>query len=248
MKTNVLTVAAGLLLASAAGAWAQDEDNDLIGKDAVTGFVGNVGFTSDYLFRGITQTRHDPAIQGSIEYDHESGVYVGVWGSSIDFAGLNGTHAQLETDFYGGFKGAIDKFSYNIGAIGYYYVDTDGVDYAEAMASLGYDFGVASVTGSVFYTPSYTFDSDTGVYVAGDVAIPIWKSLALGLHGGHQSIGTNANFGTPDYADWGVQLSALILGFNVAVAYRDTDISQTECFGGTDLCDARGVVSVSRSF
>jgi uncharacterized protein (TIGR02001 family) len=248
MKAAAITLGAVLALTCAPLAQAE-EDNDLVGKDVIPGsFVGNVGGTSDYLFRGITQTRHDPAIQGSIEYDHPSGVYIGVWGSSIDFAGMNGTHAQLETDFYGGYRGSYNSLSYNIGAIGYYYVHTDGVNYAEATGSLGYDFGPLNVTGSVFYSPEYTFDSGDAVYVAGDIGVPIWKSLAAGFHVGHQSIDKNVNFGTPDYTDWGVALSAIVLGFNVRVEYHDTDLSTTDCFGGTDLCDAQGVVTVSRSF
>lgn len=261
MKVTKVILATALLLVPASFARADDaapaadaaaapaEDPDLVGKDAIPGsFVGNIGFVNDYLFRGITQTRHDPAVQGSIEYDHPSGVYVGTWASSIDFAGLNGTHAQLETDFYGGYKTTIDAFSWGVEGYGYYYFDTQGVNYAEGSGSLGYDFGVAQLAGSVWVSPELGFNGGTGVYGEGDLTIPIWKSLALAFHGGHQTIENNANFGTPDYTEWAITVSAIVLGFNVSVAYHDTDLTQAECFGGTDLCAARGVISISRSF
>ena len=162
IQSKVVTFGAALLLTSAAMAWADDsapapdaaaapaEDPDLIGKDALPGaFVSNVTAVSDYLFRGITQTRHDPAIQGSIEYDHPSGIYVGAWGSSIDYADTAGGHAQLETDLYGGYRGTFGNFSYNLGGYGYYYVHTEGVNYAEGFGTLTYDFGFAQVTGGI---------------------------------------------------------------------------------------------------
>ena len=137
---------------------------------------------------------------------------------------------------------------YGIGAIGYYYVDTNKINYAEVTGNLGYDFGVANVNGSIFYSPDYFLESGDAVYISGDFGVPIWKSLAFGAHVGHQTIDKNAVFGTPDYTDWGISLSAVILGFNMKVEYHDTDISTANCFGGTNLCDARGVFSVSRSF
>lgn len=247
MKAAKITLGAALVLACALPAYA--DDNDLLPVETIGGsFVGNVGWTTDYLFRGLTQTAHDPAIQGSIEYDHESGIYIGVWGSSINFVDTVGNQAQLETDFYGGWRGSSDALSYGIGAIGYYYVDTTGVNYAEATASLGYDFGVVNVTGSVFYTPEYTFNSGDAVYVSGDAGVPIWKSVSVGLHVGHQSIDKNANFGTPDYTDWSIALNAVVLGFNTQLKFSDTDISTAQCFGGTNACDAQALFTISRSF
>ena len=267
IQSKVVTFGAALLLTSAAMAWADDsapadsgaaapaEDPDLIGKDALPGsFTGNVTAVSDYLFRGISQTRHDPAIQGSIEYDHPSGIYVGAWRSSIDYCDINlcspagGGHAQLETDFYAGYRGTIGSFSYNFGGYGYYYVHTDGVNYAEGFGNLTYDFGFAQVTGGIYASPDNAFNSGTEVWGGGDIVVPVWKSLALDFHGGHQYIEKNANFGTPDYNEYSIAANAIVLGFNVSAQYHKTDIDYHECFGGSDLCSGTFLVSVGRSF
>ena len=66
---------------------------------------GNVALTTDYRFRGISQSDESPAIQGGFDFEHDSGFYLGAWGSSVDFdtngAGYDGC---LELDLYGGFS------------------------------------------------------------------------------------------------------------------------------------------------
>ena len=86
-------------------------------------FTGNFTLASEYLYRGIAQTRGKPAVQGGFDYAHPSGFYIGTWGSNISWlvdAGASG--ASLELDIYGGYKGAInDDVSYDIGVLTYNY-------------------------------------------------------------------------------------------------------------------------------
>ncbi|HET6492298.1 MAG TPA: TorF family putative porin, partial [Burkholderiales bacterium] len=88
--------------------------------------TGNLGLYSQYIFRGLTQTDKDPALQGGFDYSHSSGLYAGTWGSNIswlrDFGSYSGG-GSLEWDFYGGFKGNIGKsdFTYDLGALYYWY-------------------------------------------------------------------------------------------------------------------------------
>lgn len=84
----------------------------------------NVGVTSDYRFRGISQTSTKPALQAGADFAHKSGFYLGVWGSNVkwikEYAGA--TDGSLEIDLYGGYKGEISKdFSYDVGLITYQY-------------------------------------------------------------------------------------------------------------------------------
>jgi uncharacterized protein (TIGR02001 family) len=65
--------------------------------------TGTVTVVSDYDFRGITQTSQDPALQGSIDYSHDSGFYVGAWGSNVDFGDC--CDENVEVDIYAGFRG-----------------------------------------------------------------------------------------------------------------------------------------------
>ncbi|MDP2134647.1 MAG: TorF family putative porin, partial [Sulfuritalea sp.] len=90
-------------------------------------FTGNVGFATEYLYRGIAQTRGKPALQGGFDYAHASGLYAGVWGSNISWIGdaVAGASASLEIDVYGGYKGSLGgDFGYDIGVLTYNYPGT----------------------------------------------------------------------------------------------------------------------------
>jgi uncharacterized protein (TIGR02001 family) len=65
--------------------------------------TGTVTAVSDYDFRGITQTAQDPALQGSIDYAHDSGFYIGAWASNVDFGDC--CDENIEVDLYTGFRG-----------------------------------------------------------------------------------------------------------------------------------------------
>ena len=73
-----------------------------------TPFTANVGVVSDYLFRGISQTKGAPAIQGGFDYSHSSGLYAGTWLSSVSWYSdtVAGASKSVEFDVYGGYKGA----------------------------------------------------------------------------------------------------------------------------------------------
>jgi uncharacterized protein (TIGR02001 family) len=98
-------------------------------------FTGNVGLYSQYIFRGLTQTDRQPAIQGGFDYAHSSGFYLGTWASNISWlkenlsappATITGQYASggsAEIDFYGGYKSTFGKtdFTYDIGLLFYWY-------------------------------------------------------------------------------------------------------------------------------
>ena len=88
---------------------------------ARAGFAGNVGATSNYIFRGITQTNDQASISGGLDYvQHDSGFYIGTWLSNIDFSGGAGT-GGYEQDYYGGYSGEAAGVGYDIGVISYQY-------------------------------------------------------------------------------------------------------------------------------
>ena len=92
-------------------------------------FTGNVGLFSQYVFRGLTQTDRDPALQGGFDYSHASGFYLGTWASNISWlkdGNLYNGGGSLEWDFYGGLKGPIGKsdFTYDVG-LAYYWFPGD---------------------------------------------------------------------------------------------------------------------------
>ncbi|MCW8930992.1 MAG: TorF family putative porin, partial [Gammaproteobacteria bacterium] len=83
----------------------------------------NVALTTDYYFRGISQTDNDGALQGGFDWAHDSGAYAGVWASNVSFGD---TH--LEFDTYAGFSNEVGDFGYDVGVIKYNYNDTSSHD------------------------------------------------------------------------------------------------------------------------
>ena len=84
--------------------------------------TANVGFVSDYYARGISQNWHKPAVQAGIDITHDSGFYVGMWGSNVSPNTF--PDASVEVDVYGGYNGsipAIEGLGYSVGLIGYLY-------------------------------------------------------------------------------------------------------------------------------
>ena len=80
---------------------------------------GNAGLFSDYRFRGISQTNKQPAIQGGVDFAMKNGLYLGNWNSNVDSAMYNG--ANIEMDFYGGYKATFGDFGLDVGGIYYLY-------------------------------------------------------------------------------------------------------------------------------
>jgi uncharacterized protein (TIGR02001 family) len=86
-------------------------------------FTANIGAVTDYRYRGISQSRLKPALQGGMDYAHPSGFYVGTWASTIKWVTDSYGDAQIEWDIYGGYKGDIvkDSLSYDVGLLQYVY-------------------------------------------------------------------------------------------------------------------------------
>lgn len=219
-------------------------------------FSANVGLYSEYYFRGVSQTDDAPALQGGIDWSATVdegtgiGVYLGVWGSNVDFnegAGVDG--ATVEIDYYGGLTGNIGSsgLSWDIGFIHYTYPGAAGslnYDFTEAQGALSFDFGVAAATVSVNYSPENFGESGAAFYPKLGIDVPVGKYLTLSGHVAKQYIDDNTTFGLPDYVDYSVGATVNIAGFDLNLTWSDTDLSETECG------DACGMVllSVSRSF
>ncbi|NQZ20892.1 MAG: hypothetical protein HRT53_02455 [Colwellia sp.] len=188
---------------------------------AVEGLSANVAATSNYLWRGVSQTNDAAAISGGIDYANESGFYAGTWASNIDF----GDDASAELDFYLGFSGQLNAdVSYDVGYIYYAYPDS-----AEADSSNEYDFG--EIYGSLSYSyfslsASYGVNNDDGaqfadssLYISADAEFEIADGLTLAFHLGDYSY--DDSMIAKDYNDYGVSLSKG--GFTFAVSDTDMD-------------------------
>lgn len=245
MKRNlVLTSLLGLLM-GATGAEAQEGGPD-------EWLSGNVSVTSDYAFRGISQTLEEPALQGGFDLEHPTGLYLGAWGSSVNFGEdlSAGPRAQLELDVYGGYGVSLGGLlDLDLGAIYYMYPgagDGRSYDFLELGLGAGRDVGPVSTSLSFQYSPDFFAGSGQGMYFGAEVGVPVSMLTLSGLLG-HQTIEANDVFGTPDYTEWGLGASVGLFGLDVGARYLTTTVDEDECFGGSDLCGPRFVVSVGRA-
>ena len=223
-------------------------------------FSANVALTSEYLFRGLSQTDDGPALQGGFDHEVEVAkpvsVYAGVWGSNVDFgesgAGAGGIDgANIELDLYGGLKGNIGDsgLSWDLGFIYYAYPGADSglnYDFWEIQGAVGYDFGVASVTASVNYSPENFGKSGEALYpkLAVDVPVPGVKGLSLSGYVAKQYIEKNTVFGTADYVEWNMGVTYNFAGlFDANITYSDTDVSPD-----TDGKEEAILFTISKSF
>lgn len=213
-------------------------------EDSPHVFTGNLGFYSDYSFRGVSQTAGEPAIQGGFDYTHASGVYLGTWASNVaPETGYNGSN--MEWDFYGGYNGKVnDDLSYNVGLLKYYYPGQQGgdADTLEFYAGITYKwvglkvsynlddyFGVAGSDGTTYWDLSFNYT------LPGDVA--------LGAHYGWTR-GDNID----EYEDWKIGVSKPFGGFTFGLAYTNTSSAAALIVKGEDVTDGRVILSVSKTF
>jgi uncharacterized protein (TIGR02001 family) len=222
-----------------------------LGESGLTLTVTPV-LTTDYLFRGISQTRNRPAIQGTVDLQHDSGLYVGAFATNVTFPGSN---ARQELDLAAGYRFAVGNATFDLGGIYYTYPgynDPPGgyeYNYVEAVAKASYTVEPLKLVGTATWSPNFYFESGDGFYLEGgaDVTLPAGFTLSGRL--GHQWIERNSRYGAPDYANWQVVVSREIYaGVTLSVGYYDTDLSKGECFGGTKLCDGRALVMLSKIF
>lgn len=219
-------------------------------------FSANIGLFSEYYFRGISQTDDAPALQGgmdwstSLDKDSGLGLYLGVWGSNVDFneaAGVDG--ATVEIDLYGGLTGDIGNtgLSWDVGFIYYTYPGAGSslnYNFVEGQVALSYDFGFVFTTASLNYSPDNFGNSGSAFYPKLSVDVPVGKYLTLSGLVAKQYIDRNTTFGVPDYVEYGIGATVNVAGFDLNLTWSDTDLTEAECG------DACGMVlfSVSRSF
>ncbi len=214
-------------------------------------FSGNVAVTSDYTFRGISQTLDVMAIQGGIDAAGPVGLYAGVWGSSLNFGESSPDgRAQAEIDLYGGLGQTVAGADLDLGFIYYRYPGThsaSGYDFLELALGVSRDLKGASAGVKAAWSPDYFAASGSSLYVSGSLGVPIPSTpLSVSASVGHQTIEKNDAFGTPDYTDWSAGLSLGVWGVDVGASYVGTSLDKAACFGGSDLCESRLVLSLAK--
>ncbi len=173
--------------------------------------TANVAMTTDYVWRGMTQTDSDPALQGGFDYSHVSGFYAGTWASNVDF----GTTADLEVDVYGGYATELDSgLGIDVGALRYMYPDSpDTANWNEVYANASF-MGLSA--GIAFSDDVYGSDKDGTYYSLGyDYSLP--KDVGLSASVGYYDI----DMASSDSVDWKLAVSREYDGVGVELAYFD---------------------------
>ena len=112
----------------------------LASVSSYAGVSANVSFTTDYIWRGMTQS-DGPAVQGGFDYEADSGFYAGFWGSNVNFNNGNGQ----ELDYYAGYGFSLGDVGVDVGYITYDYPDSDpDIKFEEIY--LGFSFGDLGLT------------------------------------------------------------------------------------------------------
>jgi len=208
-KSTVLGLSAILLASTAVPAFAQEAESS-----SGISVSGNAAVTSDYRFRGVSFSDGDIAIQGGIDVAHESGFYIGTWGSSIEDSA---TFGHTELDVYGGWSGEVASgITFDVGLLYYIYPNGEGgiagpSDYFEPYASISGTLGPVEATlGAAYAFDQAAIGDDDNLYIYTDFSsgipdTPISLNAHLGYTDGTLSTATDGdNFDWSVGADWAI--------------------------------------------
>ncbi|MGE0741876.1 MAG: TorF family putative porin [Hyphomonadaceae bacterium] len=178
----------------------------------------NVALTSNYVWRGLTQSDGDAAIQGGFDYTADM-FYAGVWGSSVDDFGVD---AQTEVDLYAGITPTVGPVTFDLGLVGYFYPGaSDSIDFGEV--KLG-----------ATYAPIEPLSLGATAYLSNDFGNAGIDSLYLEVNGAYtisDAFSVSAAYGNQDldsageYDTWNIGATYSFHGFGFDLRYHDTDIT-----------------------
>jgi uncharacterized protein (TIGR02001 family) len=234
-----------------------------VASSAQAGTSGSVALTSDYIFRGVSQTNQKPAVQAGIEYAADSGFYAGAWGSNISWlSDLSSTAAplssSLELDLYGGYRGKFsDAVSYDVGLLYYAYPGSFPAGFNSADTTELYAGVTLAASDKLSLGAKYSYaatdlfgyvDSSGSGYLDFSATLALGTGWSVGAHAGKQWIEGNAAF---EYTDWKLGVTkAFDNGFSLAAAWTDTDADDllyTNPYGNT-IADGTFAVTVTKAF
>ncbi len=232
-------------------------------------YTVGAGVTSNYLFRGISQSDNKPSVNANAEIrytfsDMFTG-YVGIAGSSIKLTNQDQSPG-LEFDVMGGVRATIGNFGVDVGVIGYLYpsfrtagnvIFPSNPSYYEGYVKTSYAVNDAISLGlNGFFSPSFLDTGASGQYVALTAAWKLPNDFALSGELGHQFLGTTDSVhaplsgrrNLPDYTYWNVGASYSYKIATLDLRYHDTNLSKSKCsdITGPSFAGATSVTTSSK--
>jgi len=195
ITTLTLVAAAGFADAAApaaapASAWSQS---------------ANLGFTSDYVWRGATQSNGHTAVNGGFDIANTSGLSAGVWASNIKIAGNN---ASLEVDLYANYGFKVAGLDASVGYIAYVYEGQSNANFEEVNFAVTAYGVTAKASKGISGIKDYYYEA------AYNYNVPSVKDLVLGLHLGNSDVSSVGH-------DYSVALTYPVAGFSGTIAYSN---------------------------
>jgi uncharacterized protein (TIGR02001 family) len=239
MRSGIL--AAGLIVGLASPGYAGDPPK--------LTFTGSAAFTTDYMFRSVSNTSQNPAVQP--EFDLTYGIfYAYIWGSNTAFG------ENIEIDYGGGITPKLWGIDFNIAGLEYTYPGANDIDYFELRTSAAHTFDKLTLSIGNWWSPNnFGLDTQSDAVEFGAsyaFAGKLWGFFTPSISGvvGRQMYEKTEI--VPDYTYWN---AGVTLGFlehwSADIRYYDTDYSKTECAinsGARDNCDARAVGTIKATF
>jgi len=250
-KNFTLAAALTLALASLGAGMAHAEDAAAAPEAKPDNELSyNAAIVSDYRYRGLSQTRLQPALQGGADYTHNpTGFYAGTWLSTIKWTkDLPGGSGDVEWDIYGGKRGEITKdIAYDVGGL-YYFYPSNGLTpnantfelYGQLSAGpflLKYSQSTTNLFG--------TANSKNSGYIDAQFNYDVYDGYNLNLHVGHQNVKNNGIYSYSDYKI-GATKDFGVVSVAVALIHANTDAYLAP--SGKNLAKSGAVLTISKTF
>jgi uncharacterized protein (TIGR02001 family) len=203
-----------------------------------------VSATNNYIFRGVSQTSNGPAVQGSLDYSHSSGVAVGTFVSNA----VNGTTSS-EADVYASYtyKMMDDKLALTVSGTWYNNVIEQASAHGLNTFEYGLAVGIDPIKVEVGYTPNLAAKETTSTYVKLSGKHALVDNLSIIGNVGTTSFGDETKAGLKAFVDYRAGLSYAKDGVTTEFAYSDTD-RKTAGDAGVEQADRAVQVIISKSF
>lgn len=221
-------------------------------EEAASPLSFNVSAVNEYRYRGLSQSRLQPALQGGLDYAAPNGFYAGAWASTIRWIKDAGGRADVELDLYGGYKAEVAPgLTLDVGALQYVYPSNDmgkvsgfvNADTLELYVALSY----GPVTAKYSHSLSHLFgtpDSKGSGYLDISATLDLGQGYSLVPHVGHQRVARNSIY---SYTDWSLTVSKDAAGFTWGLGAVGTN---TDAYvgAGKNLGKAGVLLSVKKVF
>jgi uncharacterized protein (TIGR02001 family) len=258
MKISILSVALAALFCGGAARADEAAPAAPAAPAAADNLVTfNAALVSDYRFRGISQTRLQPALQGGADYvNTPSGMYLGAWASTIKWTKDAGGSGDVELDIYGGKRGNVSAdVTYDVGVMAYIYAGND----LDQMAGFK-DANTYEVYGQLGYGPAYIkyshavsnlfgfVDSKNSGYLDIGANIDLSQGWTGNLHAGRQTVKNNA---VANYNDWKVGVTkdfGVVTGALAVIGTDASKVAYANAHNGKFLGKTSLVLTVSKTF